>query len=58
VIDHIVDFRFIERVVLEAHDSVADHDALDVDVLQRSLSVVVEDEVGKIRHVFSRIAFS
>lgn len=58
VIDHIVDLRLVKGVVLEAHDSVAHHDALDVDVLEGGVCVVVKDEAGDVRHVFSGVALA
>jgi hypothetical protein len=46
MIDHVLYFCFIQSVVLEIHYSVANEDALNVDVLQSGIDVVGKDEVG------------
>lgn len=57
VLPHILDFGLVQGVVLKVHDSVADQQALQVDVLRDVALVVGQDPRRHVGNVLASVTF-
>jgi hypothetical protein len=58
MVNHVLNLRLIQLVVLKTHDSVSHHDALDIDILPTSVLIVRENKIREIRNILPSIAFA
>ena len=58
MLDQVLSFRSLDGEVVEVHDSVADEQALKVDVVFDGAFVVSEDPDRHVWHILARIALA